>query len=127
MKDWPQLDSLFHHDHAAAIARAPLQDPSVFGSDYPSSASMSRRRIGNLAVFLAVAAIASAMGYVRWQVPALLIPWIAGVWLAMHANALCAITHEVDEARDKAHELVERLDMFKARSTSAPTRRASGS
>jgi PAS domain S-box-containing protein len=48
---------------------------------------MSRRRIGNLTVFLAVAAVASALGYVRWQVPALLVPWIVSVWVAARAIA----------------------------------------
>src|SRR5687767_4227925 len=86
MKHWPTLDSLLHHDHPPGVPRTRQQDPSALASDYPSSAAMSRRRIGNLVVFLVVAAIASAMGYVRWQVPLLLIPWIAGVWLAMRAS-----------------------------------------
>lgn len=45
-------------------------------------ASVSRRRLGNLAVFLVVGSIAAAMGYLPWHVPALLIPWIGAVWLA---------------------------------------------
>src|SRR5687768_9429660 len=87
MKHWPQLDSLLHHDHAPAAPRTPHRDPSVLGSEYPSPAAMSRRRIGNIAVFLVVATIASAMGYVRWEVPVLLVPWGAGVWVAMRASA----------------------------------------
>ena len=48
---------------------------------------MARRRIWTLTVFLVVAAIAAALGYVRWEVPALLVPWIGGVWVASRAEA----------------------------------------
>lgn len=47
-------------------------------------ASVSRRRLGNLAVFLAVGSISAAAGYLPWEVPALLVPWIAAVWVAGH-------------------------------------------
>jgi len=47
-------------------------------------ASVSRRRLGNLAVFLVVGTIAAAAGYLPWEVPALLVPWIGAVWLAGH-------------------------------------------
>lgn len=47
-------------------------------------ASVSRRRLGNLAVFLIVGSIAAAAGYLPWEVPTLLIPWIGAVWLAGH-------------------------------------------
>ncbi|MGI8619042.1 MAG: PAS domain-containing protein [Gemmatimonadaceae bacterium] len=47
-------------------------------------ASVSRRRLGNLAVFLVVGSLAAAIGYLPWEVPALLVPWIGGVWLAGH-------------------------------------------
>lgn len=45
-------------------------------------ASVGRRRLGNLAVFLVVGTIAAAAGYLPWEVPALLVPWIGTVWLA---------------------------------------------
>ena len=95
MKHWPQLESLLHHDDAPAVRSMPPRDPSVLAADY-SPAAMSRRRIGNLAVFLVVAAIASAMGYVRWEVPLLLIPWIAGVWVAMRASASTSSPHQAE-------------------------------
>lgn len=47
-------------------------------------ASVGRRRLGNLAVFLLVGSIAAAIGYLPWEVPALLVPWIGAVWLAGH-------------------------------------------
>ena len=39
--------------------------------------------------------------------------------------SLRVVTDELDEARDKAHELIERLDMFKSRPTPDSRRRAS--
>lgn len=45
-------------------------------------ASVSRRRLGNLAVFLVIGSSAAALGYLPWEVPALLVPWIGAVWLA---------------------------------------------
>lgn len=40
--------------------------------------------MGNLAVFLVVGSSAAAFGYLPWEVPALLVPWIGAVWLAGH-------------------------------------------
>src|SRR5688572_15106197 len=56
----------------------------LLGNEYGPT-SVSRRRLGNLAVFLVVGSIASAIGYIPWQVPALLVPWMLGVWLATAA------------------------------------------
>ena len=53
----------------------------LLGTEYGPT-SVSRRRLGNLAVFLVVGSITAAMGYIPWQVPALLLPWMLGVWLA---------------------------------------------
>lgn len=60
-----------------------LRTNPVIATEY-GPASVSRRRLGNLAVFLVVGSIAAAAGYVPWEVPALLLPWIAAVWLAGH-------------------------------------------
>lgn len=76
--------------HPRLAANAPpvaLRDPKLLGAGYPTRSEMIRRRIWNLAVFLVVAAVAAALGYVRWEVPALLVPWIAGVWVAGRASA----------------------------------------
>lgn len=53
---------------------------SEYGPD-----TVSTRRLANLAVFLIVGTVAAAAGYIPWQVPALLVPWIAGVWVATKA------------------------------------------
>lgn len=58
----------------------PLTTPLIATEHGPLS--VSRRRLGNLAVFLVVGTAAAAAGYLPWQVPALLIPWIAAVWVA---------------------------------------------
>lgn len=87
MKHWPNLESMLHPRPAAETPAVPLRDPKWLGTDYPSPAAMSRRRIWNLSAFLLVAVGAAAMGYVRWEVPALLVPWIAGVWVAGRASA----------------------------------------
>jgi PAS domain S-box-containing protein len=87
MKYWPNLESMLHPRLAAATSVPAPRDPKVLGADYPSPSAMSRRRIWNLSVFLVVAAAAAALGYVRWEVPALLVPWIAGVWVAGRASA----------------------------------------
>lgn len=47
--------------------------------------SVGRRRLANLAVFLAVGTVAAGLGYLPWQVPALLVPWIGAVWIAGRA------------------------------------------
>ena len=47
--------------------------------------TVGRRRVGNLAVFLLVATAAAALGYLPWQVPVMLTPWLAGVWLTTRA------------------------------------------
>ena len=49
--------------------------------------AVSRRRLGNLAVFLAVGTVTAAIGFIPWQVPALLVPWVLGVWVATVAIA----------------------------------------
>src|SRR5688500_5166068 len=56
----------------------------LLGTEYGPT-SVSRRRLGNLAVFLVVGSIAAAAGYIPWPVPALLVPWMLGVWLATMA------------------------------------------
>lgn len=53
----------------------------LLGTEYGPT-SVSRRRLANLAVFLVVGTIASAIGFIPWQVPALLVPWMLFVWLA---------------------------------------------
>lgn len=53
----------------------------LLGTEYGPTA-VSRRRLGNLAVFLAVGTITAAIGFIPWQVPALLVPWLLGVWAA---------------------------------------------
>lgn len=58
-----------------------LRTTSLIATEYGPD-SVSRRRLGNLAVFLAVGTLAAALGYIPWQVPALLVPWIGAVWLA---------------------------------------------
>lgn len=60
-----------------------LRTNPVTASEY-GPASVSRRRLGNLAVFLGVGSVAAAIGYLPWEVPALLVPWIGTVWLAGH-------------------------------------------
>ena len=87
MKHWPMLDSLLHPGQAPQPVAVPRRDPSILAPEYPSMAAMTRRRIWTLTVFLVVAAIAAALGYVRWEVPALLLPWIGGVWVASRAGA----------------------------------------
>lgn len=87
MKHWPMLDSLLHPGQAPKQSGVPRRDPSILAPEYPSMAAMTRRRIWTLTVFLVVAAIAAALGYVRWEVPALLVPWIGGVWVASRAGA----------------------------------------
>ncbi|MGI9139946.1 MAG: PAS domain-containing protein [Gemmatimonadaceae bacterium] len=62
------------------MAQKHLLLPSEYGP-----ASVSRRRLGNLCVFLVVGTVASVLGYLPWQVPTLLVPWIAGVWIASRA------------------------------------------
>jgi PAS domain S-box-containing protein len=86
MKYWPMLEALLHPGDAPERLAVPRRDPSVLASEYPSSSAMTRRRIWTLSVFLAVAAVAAALGYVRWEVPALLVPWIGGVWVASRAG-----------------------------------------
>lgn len=86
MKHWPMLDSLLHPGQAPERPVVPRRDPSVLVPEYPSSSAMTRRRIWTLSVFLVVATVAAALGYVRWEVPALLVPWIAGVWVASRAG-----------------------------------------
>lgn len=56
----------------------------LLGTEYGPT-SVSRRRLGNLAVFFVVGTITAAIGYIPWQVPALLVPWMLGVWLATRA------------------------------------------
>lgn len=58
-----------------------LRTTPIIATEY-GPASVSRRRLGNLAVFLAVGVVAAALGYLPWEVPALLVPWIGGVWVA---------------------------------------------
>jgi PAS domain S-box-containing protein len=87
MKHWPNLEAMLHPRLATETPSIALRDPRVLDADYPGPSAMVRRRIWNLSVFLAVAAIAAALGYVRWEVPALLVPWIAGVWVAGRASA----------------------------------------
>lgn len=87
MKYWPNLESLLHPRLAAEVPAVAVRDPKLISADYPSPSAMSRRRIWNLGIFLVVAAAAAALGYVRWEVPALLVPWIAGVWVAGRAAA----------------------------------------
>lgn len=48
---------------------------------------MSRRRLGNLGVFLVVGSVAAALGYLPWQAPAILAPWMVSVWIAARAIA----------------------------------------
>lgn len=93
MKYWPMLDSLLHPGQAPQPVPAARRDPSLLTPEYPSMAAMTRRRIWTLTVFLVVAAIAAALGYVRWEVPALLVPWIGGVWVASRAE-VAASTHQ---------------------------------
>src|SRR5688500_13555866 len=87
MKDLSLLGSMIRGDNPPAGKSLPREDPAVLASQLAASSAMSRRRIRMLSVFLAVAAVASALGYVRWQVPALLVPWIAGVWISARAIA----------------------------------------
>lgn len=46
---------------------------------------MIKRRLGNLAVFLAVGSVAAALGFLPWEAPAILAPWIVSVWIAAQA------------------------------------------
>lgn len=58
-----------------------LRSAQLLGTEYGPTA-VSRRRLGNLAVFLAVGIITAAIGFIPWQVPVLLVPWLLGVWVA---------------------------------------------
>ncbi|MCR4341317.1 MAG: PAS domain-containing protein [Gemmatimonadaceae bacterium] len=87
MKHWPVLESLLHPGYAPERQVVPRRDPSILAPEYPSSSAMTKRRIWTLSVFLAVAAVAAALGYVRWEVPALLVPWIGGIWVASRTGA----------------------------------------
>lgn len=87
MKHWPNLESMLHPRLAAEAPAVAVREPKLLGAAYPTPSAMIRRRIWNLGVFLVVAAVAAALGYVRWEVPALLVPWIAGVWVAGRASA----------------------------------------
>lgn len=64
----------------------PVSDVTPLASEYGHSA-VSRRRVANLAVFLLVGSAAAVMGYLPWQVPLVLLPWIAGVGVATTAIA----------------------------------------
>lgn len=96
MKHWPMLDSLLHPGQAPTAPAGALRDPSIFAPEYASVTGMTRRRIWTLAVFLVVAAIAAALGYVRWEVPALLVPWIGGVWVASRAEAAASTVQRAE-------------------------------
>ena len=87
MKYWSNLESMLHPRLAAETPAVAVRDPKLLGAGYPMPSDMIRRRIWNLSVFLVVAAVAAALGYVRWEVPALLVPWIGGVWVAGRASA----------------------------------------
>lgn len=78
---------MLHPRLAAESPAVAVPDPKLIEADYPTPSDMIRRRIWSLGVFLVVAAVATALGYVRWEVPALLVPWIAGVWVAGRASA----------------------------------------
>ena len=78
---------MLHPRLAAETPAVAVRDRKLLDADYPSPSAMIRRRIWNLSAFLVVAAVAAALGYVRWEVPALLVPWIAGVWVAGRASA----------------------------------------
>lgn len=45
-------------------------------------ATVGRRRLTNLGVFLVVGSAAAAVGYLPWEAPAILLPWIVTVWVA---------------------------------------------
>lgn len=45
-------------------------------------AALSRQRITIVSVFTAATAVAAALGYMPWQVPAILVVWVAGLWAA---------------------------------------------
>lgn len=87
MKRWPMLNSLLHPEQAPARRASSSRDQSVLAPEYASVTAMTRRRIWTLSVFLVVATVAAALGHVRWEVPALLVPWIGGVWVASRAGA----------------------------------------
>jgi PAS domain S-box-containing protein len=49
-------------------------------------ASMRRRRLLNVSVFLVVGAVAAALGYVPWEVPFIVLAWVGSIWVAMRAS-----------------------------------------
>ena len=48
-------------------------------------AGINRKRIAIVSVFTAVTAAAAGLGYMPWEVPAILVLWVAGLWAAATA------------------------------------------
>lgn len=61
---------------------------------------LRRQRITIVSVFAAATAVAAALGHMPWQVPAILVVWIAGLWTSarMIRRASLARTLNVDTA-----------------------------
>lgn len=57
---------------------------------------LSRQRITIVSVFAAATAAAAALGYMPWEVPAILVVWVAGLWTAARMIRLAGLAQALN-------------------------------
>lgn len=86
--------------HDGPSRDAPGADPGTSPAVQAPPAGLRRQRVTIVSVFTAATAVAAALGYMPWEVPVILVVWVAGLWTSarMMRRASLSLALNVDTA-----------------------------